>query len=105
MGGKAYYSLYMAMSNGKSWGLIFDSLFLVSPLYRVMFLVFISITLFGVLNVLTAVFVESAMQSTSHHRDLLVQEKQQLRDMYIEHIKTIFTQIDEDGSGEVSLDE
>merc|ERR1712113_1372077 len=45
------------------------------------------------------------MQSTAHHRDLLVQEKQRLRDMYLAHIKTIFTQIDEDGSGEVSIEE
>merc|ERR1712056_144225 len=48
---------------------------------------------------------ESAMQSTAHHRDLLVQEKQQLRDMYVRHIKTIFKQIDEDSSGSVSLPE
>merc|ERR1712137_268588 len=37
--------------------------------------------------------------------DLLVQEKQKMRDMYLAHIRTIFTQIDEDGSGEVSIDE
>merc|ERR1712217_963929 len=45
------------------------------------------------------------MQSTSHHRDLLVQEKQKMRDKYLAHIKVIFHQIDDDGSGEVSIDE
>jgi len=103
--GAAMYSLYQAMSNGKSWGLVATPLFDLGWVYGALFLVFISITLFGVLNVLTAVFVESAMQSTSHHRDLLVQEKQRQRQMYLKHLKTIFLQVDEDESGYICLTE
>merc|ERR1711953_1011228 len=75
------------------------------PVYGVLFITHISVCMFGVLNVMTAVFVESAMQSTAHHRDLLVQEKQKIKEVYLRHIRDIFTQIDSDGSGAVSLAE
>lgn len=103
--GNAYYSLYMAMSNGMSWGFILNPLRALSGFYVFLFLAYISMTLFGVLNVMTAVFVESAMQSTAHHRDLLVQEKQRVKEIYLRHIRAIFLQIDTDESGSVSQQE
>lgn len=103
--GRAYYSLYMAVSQGKSWGYILDTMHQLHPLYAALFITHISVTMFGVLNVMTAVFVESAMQSTARHRDLLVQEKQKIKDVYLRHIKAIFRQIDQDESGAISLPE
>merc|ERR1711972_676074 len=66
---------------------------------------FISLTVFGVLNVVTSVFVESAMQSSQHHKDLLIQENMLCKNIYMQHLREVFSQIDIDGSGEVSVEE
>merc|ERR1719189_483578 len=99
--------MYLAMSGGKNWGLVIQPLFQLSPPWPFvgLFIMFISMTLFGVLNILTSVFVESAIQSTANQRDLLVQEKQRRKENYVRHIKEIFQHIDADGSGEISLPE
>lgn len=103
--GRSLYSLYMAIFNGKSWGLLVDPLFQYDPLLAALFVSFISITLLGVLNVVTSVFVESAMQSCQYYKDLLVQEKNRKKAMFVKHVRTIFHQIDTDGSGTISAEE
>jgi len=69
------------------------------------FLAFISISVFGVLNILTSVFVESAMMSATHYKDLLIQEKLHDKEIYAKHMKAIFNKIDTDNSGSISADE
>ena len=71
--------------------------------YTGLFLIYISVTFFGVLNVIAAVFIEAAMNSTAHHRELIIIEKRRKDEVYVEHIRSIFLKIDDDGSGQVSF--
>jgi len=102
---KSLLSLYLAMSGGLNWGVGIEPLFLLDWTYSALYLLFISITIFGVLNIVTSVFVDSAMQSTQYHRDLLVQENLRLKERYVRHMKEIFRQIDTDNSGEISINQ
>merc|ERR1712032_1128585 len=68
-------------------------------------LIFVAVSVFCALNVVTSIFVESAMQSTQHYQDLLVQEKIHNDKVYTEHIRKIFRQIDNDESGDISFSE
>lgn len=54
---------------------------------------------------MTSVFVESAMQSANHYRDLLIQEKMHDKEMYVKHMREVFKQIDADGNDEISFGE
>merc|ERR1712176_1433885 len=74
-------------------------------IYRFGFLMYLALMLFGVSNVVTSVFVESAIMSAQHYRDLIVEEKQYVREIAVTHMKEIFRQIDSDRSGEISADE
>merc|ERR1712187_278151 len=65
-------------------------------------LLYISITLLGVLNIVTSVFVESAMQSIHRSRELMIQEKMLDKEMFCNHLKQIFRVIDTDQSGTIS---
>merc|ERR1711920_75703 len=56
-------------------------------------------------NVLTSVFVESAILSAQRYRDLIVQQKEHERDIAVKHLKEVFSQIDYDGSGEICMEE
>jgi len=102
---KASITLYKAISNGESWGNLMDPLESIDSLYVAMFLIYISISFFGVLNVVSAVFVESAMASAAHYKDLRIYESRQAKTELARHMKEVFRQIDEDESGEISFAE
>merc|ERR1719221_1260996 len=103
--GLALYSLYMAMTGGRSWGELMDPLVEVGWFYVLLFLMFISLTFFGVLNIVTAIFVDSAMQSQQHYKDLLIQENLMKKEVYTQHLRDVFQQIDADCSGYINGDE
>lgn len=101
----SFLSLFMCSSNGISWWRAHEPLELLHPMYGYLFLVFIFTVLFGVLNVVTSVFVESAVMSAQHYKDLIIEEKQHERAIAFSHMKQVFMQIDEDNSGEITADE
>jgi len=98
-------TLYKAISNGVSWGNVMDPLTVVDNTFIGLFLAYISIVFFGVLNVVSAVFVESAMASQAHYKDLRIYESRKAKTELVRHMKEVFRQIDEDGSGEISFEE
>merc|ERR1712039_270439 len=69
------------------------------------FLAFIVLSIFGVLNAITSVFVESAIMSAQHYRELIILDKEHEKDIAMAHMAEVFHQIDEDGSGEISSEE
>merc|ERR1712032_795771 len=101
----ACYSLYMSISNGKSWGLVMDPLLHVDTTFVVLFLMFLSVSMFGVLNVISAIFVESAMASAAFYKDLRIHESRKAKEGLVMHMKEVFRQIDDDNSGEISYAE
>lgn len=103
--GKSIYTLYQCVTAGLSWGYAAYPLLEVGGVYLAIFIVFVSVTAFGVLNIITSVFVESAMQSARHSRDLMSEEKNREKKLYVTHLKKLFKEIDLDGSGVVSEEE
>lgn len=102
---KSFYSLFAAISQGISWHYAFQPLSHINWMYAGGFLLYITLVLFGVMNVVTSVFVESAILSAQRYRDLIVQQKEHEREIAMEHMKEVFSQIDYDGSGEICIEE
>mmetsp|Transcript_41947 Transcript_41947/g.96261 ORF Transcript_41947/g.96261 Transcript_41947/m.96261 type:complete len:709 (-) Transcript_41947:145-2271(-) len=102
---RSMISLYMAMTAGRNWGELADLLMWVDPELRAIFFVFLACAIFGLTNVVTAVFVESAMQATRNYRDLRIQEMMLKERANVKHMKEIFRSIDADNSGSISLKE
>jgi len=101
----ALYSLFASASQGIDWDQAYSPLMLMGKGYGMCFFVYIVVILFGVTNVVTSVFVESAIMSAQHYKDLIIQEKQYAKEVAVKHMKEVFRQIDQDGSGEISKDE
>jgi len=99
------YSLWLSISGGMNWYYIIEPLWKAHTGLAVLFICYISITVLGVMNIVTSIFVESAMQSTQHYKDLMLQEKARTKEMFGKHMKHIFQQIDVDGSGMITQDE
>jgi len=102
---QSMYSLWLSISGGISWYYIVIPLFKVSPWVASLFILYILITVLGLMNIVTSVFVESAMRSTQHYRDLLLQEKNRSKEMFGKHLREIFRSIDVDQSGMINMDE
>jgi len=103
--GRSLYSLFQSMTGGRSWGELMQPLMYISSMYTVLFVLFVSLTFFGVLNVVAAIFVDSAMQSQQHYKDLLIQENVMKKEVYSQHLREVFHEIDRDGSGHINGDE
>jgi len=68
-------------------------------------LVYLALALLGVMNVVTSVFVESAVMSAQHDRELVAQEKALQKEVAVSHMRELFHQMDVDKSGEITIEE
>merc|ERR1711862_907303 len=84
-----------------------DPLKAVDPfrLYYFLFLVYVTFFVFMVTNIITSVFVESALQVSSKDEMLIVHDQLSKQQYYIDKMKSLFKKIDTDGSGELSYKE
>eukprot|EP00931_Biecheleriopsis_adriatica_P076131 TRINITY_DN49880_c0_g1_i1.p1 TRINITY_DN49880_c0_g1~~TRINITY_DN49880_c0_g1_i1.p1 ORF type:complete len:708 (+),score=169.26 TRINITY_DN49880_c0_g1_i1:58-2181(+) len=98
-------SLYMAMSGGVDWAEIWEALQPLPTEYKVAFLVYLTFAILALLNVVTAVFVETAMQQSQNDRELLVQQDMEQKVEFVDTMQRVFEELDTDGSGTLSLDE
>jgi len=67
----------------------------VSPLAGVMFSIYIAFAIFALLNVVTGVFVQSAMRAAKEDNDVYL----------VNHVRELFENTDTDGSGKISWEE
>jgi hypothetical protein len=71
---RSLYSLFMSISGGADWGIVLDPLSQMHPGYVPLFIVYVSFVLFALLNVMTGVFCQSAIESTAKDQDMVIQQ-------------------------------
>merc|ERR1711907_693753 len=91
---RSLISLYMAMSGGNDWSQYYFGLMLVSLSYRMVFLLFITFALFAVVNIVTGVFVDAAMQANQMDRGIVVHEDLENKKIYLQAMQQIFDEMD-----------
>eukprot|EP00405_Crypthecodinium_cohnii_P024757 CAMPEP_0206498142 /NCGR_PEP_ID=MMETSP0324_2-20121206/50750_1 /ASSEMBLY_ACC=CAM_ASM_000836 /TAXON_ID=2866 /ORGANISM="Crypthecodinium cohnii, Strain Seligo" /LENGTH=720 /DNA_ID=CAMNT_0053984137 /DNA_START=116 /DNA_END=2278 /DNA_ORIENTATION=- len=94
--GDSINSLWKSVTGGIDWGDVVDPLsndisIALVPLY----MLYISFALLCMLNVITGVFVESALQTARTDKDVYLYN----------HFRSIFHHMDTDGNGELDIDE
>merc|ERR1712032_1441447 len=57
------------------------------------------------LNVLTAVFIESTMQNTQQDREFVIQNEMSAKRHFMHTMEFLFDELDSNGSGKISLNE
>jgi len=98
-------SLFMAMSGGEDWGRILDSLDALPIEYAYIFLGFITFAVLALGNVITAVFVEAAMQRSQKDREFMIQEEMAQKNEFMQVMQEVFDELDSNQSGALSLEE
>jgi hypothetical protein len=102
---KTMLVLFMAITSGMDWVDLWSPLHQLDALYGTMFVFYIYFLAFGVLNVVTSIFVDSAYQVSQRDRDLVIQSELARNQVYANDIKSFFYEADKDSSGNLSWEE
>lgn len=100
---KSALSCYKAMSSGQDWGELYDLLATLGWIYQIAFLFFILAALVVLLNVVTAVFVESAIERSKCDRKFRERTAVKTNKDFLITMSKIFQQIDKNRSGTITL--
>merc|ERR1712129_50305 len=77
----------------------------VGGIWTAFFLSYIALATFGIVNVVTSIFVESAMASQEYFMDIKIQDALAAKRMHLQHLINFFDSLDADQSGTVSFQE
>jgi len=98
-------SLYMAITGGISWYEILVPLYPVGPHWVCLLVMYVCFAQFAVLNVLTGVFCQNAIESAQKDEDLAIQEVLANKRYHVRQMQELFKSIDTDCDGSISMAE
>lgn len=106
---RSMFTLYLVVTGGKDWEDICMPVYGVDPGLLIVLLVYISFIYFAVLNVVTGVFCQTAIESAQHDRDLMVQSLLNNRERFLDKVKHQFSDMfhlfDDENVGGVAFQE
>jgi len=103
--GSSILSLYAAMAGGISWIELLWALQPLGAMYMGIFIFYTAFAIFAVVNIITGIFVDSALQSSQRDQDSIIQEQMHEKEEYMNQIHTMFVALDKDKSGTVGCEE
>merc|ERR1712113_12547 len=96
------YTLFGAMTGGIDWADPAASVELTGWGYFYLFGFFVFFTFFSVLNIVTGVFVDSAIQKANNDRAMILQKSVNARKNCAQALNELFKDIDTDNSGYIT---
>jgi hypothetical protein len=103
--GLSMLTLSMAMTGGMDWADCYWPLREINFMIAMFFLVFLSFAVLAVMNVVTAIFCQNAIDNAHVQRDEKVLRYQERQEMFVRDLREIFEEIDSDGNGLLTLSE
>lgn len=100
---KSMYTMYACMSSGIGWSDIANELHEISWINSAMIGFFIFFCTVVVMNIITGIFVDTAIQSAQSDRDEIIQEQIHSQESELAKLKQAFLEADNDGSMTITL--
>mmetsp|Transcript_10883 Transcript_10883/g.26083 ORF Transcript_10883/g.26083 Transcript_10883/m.26083 type:complete len:613 (+) Transcript_10883:3-1841(+) len=94
--------LFMSIAGGVSWEQVILPLTYVSWLWVGCFIMYISFTYFAVLNVVTAVFCQSAIESAQNDHATVVQNMLDNKESHLKKLRALFSKFDIQQNGGIT---
>jgi len=102
---RTFCSLLMAITGGINWEAYLRLMEKVSLLYTVLFILYILVMTFGALNVITAIFVESATSKAREDSDIAKTQEITRAPGVAKDLKKLFRSMDPSAAGRISLED
>jgi len=103
--GVSMLTLFKAVTGGMDWGDCYAPLVQIGWMTRFLFILFLTFTSLAVLNVVTAIFCQSAIEGVADQQEMKEQHIEEKKKTLMEQLLMLFKVIDQDGSGELSASE
>jgi len=103
--GRTMMTLFFTISGGAEWKQVASPMVEQGWPYAVLWTCYITFMIFGMLNVLTGIFVDAAFQAMMNDRDNIIQTQLEEKQSLINLIREVFRDSDKDGSGQVTFAE
>jgi len=102
---RTFLTLFQSVTGGEDWGVVQQQLEKADLYYGMMWVLYISIMFFGVLNVITGIFVETAVSRARNDRDSALQAELAKNKDRLRQILNLFTDVDSNEDGKITLEE
>eukprot|EP00931_Biecheleriopsis_adriatica_P078364 TRINITY_DN51822_c0_g1_i1.p1 TRINITY_DN51822_c0_g1~~TRINITY_DN51822_c0_g1_i1.p1 ORF type:complete len:594 (-),score=98.31 TRINITY_DN51822_c0_g1_i1:287-2068(-) len=102
---RSMFTLLKTTTNGIDWQEVADPLFDISLVLVFVFIVYFCFMFFAVLNVVTGVCCHTAIESANSDKDIATRLQLMQRRSFVQKIKTMFQDIDVDGSNSITIAE
>jgi len=103
--GQSMVTLFEAGTGGEDWFYIANPLHQIGYWYHKIFLVYIFFFYFVVTNILTSLFVDSAIKAADTDESSLIAEQLHRQEEHIAAVRTVFQSMDKDADGAISMEE
>merc|ERR1711920_1117683 len=100
---RSIYTLFLSIAGGVSWEAVVEPLGQVGSEWTALFLVYICFTYFAVLNVVTGVFCQTAIESATQDANAVLLAQQATKAQYISRLTNLFEVIDSENLGKITL--
>jgi hypothetical protein len=94
--GIAALSLFFVMTGGQDWGDYYTAIARSGAVYAFLFLFYIALTFFALVNIVTGVFVDSAISIGSRSLDIAVAEEIETKKDHLASLKMLFQELHKD---------
>lgn len=101
--GESMLTLYKSLSGGLSWHVCLRSLREASTISFFVFLVYIAFGYYVILNVVTGIFCNSAIESARLDKDVAIAVKLKQKETFMSSLRSFFQDIDNDGSDHITI--
>merc|ERR1712048_1366134 len=98
-------TLIASISGGLDWIDASWPLLQIDPMYLIVYLCFVMFCVFGLMNILTGIFVANTKEVSQVDRDIVIRAQLKDRKSFANQLKTVLRSIDKDGSGSISKKE
>lgn len=98
-------SLYMATMGGEDWAVIAQPLLEVGSGCYGLFIIYIAIFAFVVINIITSLFLESILNNADKDHQLVIEMQLEQKHDYVAALKRLYSEMDSDGNGEITWEE
>mmetsp|Transcript_118147 Transcript_118147/g.214876 ORF Transcript_118147/g.214876 Transcript_118147/m.214876 type:complete len:675 (-) Transcript_118147:38-2062(-) len=102
---QSIYTLFMVISSGISWMEPADELISVHWSFAIWMSLYVAFVMFAVLNIVTGIFIESALKSAQDDQDVVIQEEMVHEDSLAQGFLEVFQRCDDDKSGYIDAEE
>jgi hypothetical protein len=98
-------TLFRASTGGDDWAVAYEVIAQTGAFGALIYLVFIAFTQLALINIITGIFVESAMQTLRPDREMLTMEQRRIESEHAAEMERLCRLGDADGSGTISPQE